>query len=239
MMFRKAVLIIHGFAGGTYDEEALANYLELNKYFDVFQFTLPGHEKNLSKACYEDWIKASEEKVCWLSKNGYKNIYVIGHSMGGVIATYLAGKYSCIKKLVLAAPSFQYLDVINEKLNFKHSLKMAPKVVKTYGTDEILSRMLKLNLSTIRQFMLLVKKYYDTPKEVIIPTLIIQGKSDNLVPLSSSEYVYDNICTNNKTLIFYSDVTHDVFRSKKDSEIFYKVSKFLKNGLDKGVYNYD
>ena len=34
MMFRSAVLIIHGFAGGTYDQEDLANYLELNKKFD-------------------------------------------------------------------------------------------------------------------------------------------------------------------------------------------------------------
>ena len=35
MIFRKAILIIHGFAGGTYDEENLANYLELNKYESI------------------------------------------------------------------------------------------------------------------------------------------------------------------------------------------------------------
>ena len=54
MIFRKAILIIHGFAGGTYDEEDLANKLELVKNFDVYQFTLPGHNKNLSKVKYED-----------------------------------------------------------------------------------------------------------------------------------------------------------------------------------------
>ena len=36
MFRRKAVLIIHGLAGGTYDEEPLANYLELNRKLDVF-----------------------------------------------------------------------------------------------------------------------------------------------------------------------------------------------------------
>ena len=56
MLFKKAVLIIHGFAGGTYDQEDLANYLELNKSFDVFQFTLPGHNRNLSKVKHEEWI---------------------------------------------------------------------------------------------------------------------------------------------------------------------------------------
>ena len=44
MLFRKAILIIHGFAGGPYDEEDLANHLELNRNFDVFQFYSVCHE---------------------------------------------------------------------------------------------------------------------------------------------------------------------------------------------------
>ena len=70
-MFRKAILIIHGFAGGTYDEEQLANYLELNRDFDVFQFTLPGHDKNLSKVEHQEWVTASANQIEWLIKNGY------------------------------------------------------------------------------------------------------------------------------------------------------------------------
>ena len=108
-MFRKAVLIIHGFAGGTYDEEELANYLELNRNFDVYQFTLPGHEKNLGKVKYQEWIDASENQVKWLINNGYGSIYLIGHSMGGVIASYIATKYKEVKKLVLAAQKRYYL----------------------------------------------------------------------------------------------------------------------------------
>ena len=158
MMFRKAILIIHGFAGGTYDEENLANYLELNRCFDVYQFTLPGHDKSLRKVKYQEWIKKSEEKIEWLIKNGYNNIYLIGHSMGGVIATYLATKYKQIKKLVLAAPAFHYLDFKNENINIKESIKKAPKIMEQYSGDEIISRFLKININAIREFMLLVKK---------------------------------------------------------------------------------
>ena len=97
MIFRKAVLVIHGFAGGTYDQEELANYLELNRNFDVFQFTLPGHDRNLSKVKHLEWMEASEKQIEWLINRGYKSIYLIGHSMGGVIATYLASKYTQVK----------------------------------------------------------------------------------------------------------------------------------------------
>lgn len=235
MFFRKAILIIHGFAGGTYDEENIANYLELNKNYDVFQFTLPGHEKNLSKVRYTEWISSSEEKLNWLINKGYDKIYLLGHSMGGVIATYLASKYKEVKKLVLAAPAFQYLDVIKDNLNVSTSLKMTPKVVKTYGTDEIIARFLKLNISSIKEFMSLIKKYYDCPKDVSCPVLLIQGENDNLVPLTSSQYVYDNVKSIEKKIVYVHDLTHDVFRSNKDQEIFKLVEDFYKKG-GSGIY---
>ncbi len=235
MFFRKAILIIHGFAGGTYDEEDLANYLELNKFFDVYQFTLPGHDKNLSNAKYQEWIDYSEEKLKFLIDNGYRNIYLIGHSMGGVIAAYLATKYDRVKKVVLAAPAFQYLSVINEKVNVKKSLQLTPKVIKTYGADEVVSRMLKLNLSTIKEFMELVKDKYDSPKDLKCPILLIQGKCDNLVPLTSSKYVYDSVKSKEKKLIIFDDLTHDIFRSNHNLEIYDIVERFLKYGTNTGI----
>lgn len=237
MVFRKAILIIHGFAGGTYDEEELANYLELNRYYDVYQFTLPGHNRNLSKVKYKDWIIASEKQVEWLIDKGYNNIYLIGHSMGGVIATYIATKYKEVKKLVLAAPAFQYLNVVKENLNITKSLQIAPKLVKTYGGDEIIARFLKLNPSTIREFMNLVKQYYDYPKDVFCPILIIQGKNDNLVPLTSSEYVYNTVKSKTKKLIYVDGLTHDVFRGKNKLHIYSIVEKFLKHGTKGGIDN--
>ena len=227
-MFRKAILIIHGFAGGTYDQEDLANYLQLNRTFDVFQFTLPGHEKNLSKVERKEWIESGKKQIEWLIENGYNRIYLIGHSMGGVIATYLASKYKQVKKLVLAAPAFQYLNVIKNDLNIQKSLKKAPKILKEYGSDEIIARFLKFDLSVLKEFMTLVQEYYEYPKYVNCPVLILQGKNDSLVPVSSSEYVYHNVKSRNKKLVLLEGVTHDIFRHTKKEEINKIVEKFLK-----------
>lgn len=235
--FRTAILIIHGFVGGTYDQENLANYLELNKKYDVFQFTLPGHDVNLSKVKYTEWITSSEDKLKWLIDNGYTNIYLIGHSMGGVIATYLATKYKEIKKLVLAAPSFQYLNVVEKKLNIADSLKQTPEVIKEYGGDEIISRFLKLNVSGTKEFMKLVREYYNYPKDLTCPVLIIQGKSDNVVPITSSKYVYDNVKSRIKKIVYVDGLTHEVFKSDKDEVIFKLVENFLKYTILGGEYN--
>ena len=201
MIFRRAVLIIHGFLGGTYDEEDLANFLELDRKLDVYQFTLPGHKRNLSKVKRNEWIEKSEEMIEWLISNGYKKIYLIGHSMGGVIASYLSSKYSEVKKLVLAAPAFNYLTKENDKSKISDSIKYAPSIVKTYGKDEIFSRFLKLNLSSIKEFSNVVKEYHDYPEKITCPTLILQGKNDMIVPISSSEYVFNSLKSKYKKLI--------------------------------------
>ena len=238
MLFRirKAVLIIHGFLGGTYDQEELANYLELDNNLDVYRFTLPGHSRNLSKVKHQEWIDKSEEYVKRLIKNNYSEIYLIGHSMGGVIATYLASKYPQIKKLVLAAPSFNYLGTVEDNVDLKKTLVSSSNIIKTYGTDEILSRFLKLNSAMIFEFMELVKKYYDYPCEITCPILILQGNNDDLANPSSSKYVYDSVKSRKKTLIYLDGVTHDVFKSKKDALVFKTVNRFLVFGYRPGVY---
>ena len=201
----------------------------------MFQFTLPGHDKNLSKVKYEDWINASEEKVEMLINNGYKNIYLIGHSMGGVIATYLATKYRQVKKLVLAAPAFHYLNIVNDKLNIKESLKVTPKILGQYKGSEIFARFLKLNIGAVKELMALVKKYYYTPSSVICPVLILHGTEDHIVPISSTKYVYEELTKNTKKLIYINGVTHDMFKNDRKEELFYIVEDFLKHNTLGGI----
>ena len=58
MLFRKAILLIHGFAGGNYDYDTLGNDLQLYYDFDVYTFTLPGHDKTIIKNGFKifSWV---------------------------------------------------------------------------------------------------------------------------------------------------------------------------------------
>ena len=201
ILFRKAVLIIHGFAGGTYDQERLANYLERHAKLDVYSFTLPGHEKRTFKtAKYQEWIKASEEMIDSLIKDGYRSIYLIGHSMGGVIATYLSSKYPQVKKLVLAAPAFNYLVVEGESSTMD-KFKSGINMVINNDRDEVFTRFLKLPITSFNEFTKLVDKYKGSYKDVNVPTLILQGDKDTLVPIKSSMELYENLPVKKKNLV--------------------------------------
>lgn len=228
-MFRKAVVIIHGFAGGTYDQEYLANYLELDKFFDVFTFTLPGHDLVNSNVTKENWVGKCESYIKMLIKHKYKNIYLIGHSMGGVIASFLATKYKEVKKLVLLAPAFKYLALdSNDNFSWVEGIKKSSNIIKEYGSEEIISRILKLPFKTVSEFVSLVKQYENVPKQIKVPTLFIHGLNDNIVPIESSNYAYNLIPIQKKEIVFLENVNHDIFRSNKRKEICEIIKKFLK-----------
>ena len=212
ILFRKAILIIHGFAGGTHDEERLANYLEHSAKFDVYAFTLPGHDKRTFRSVrYTEWIRASEEQIESLINSGYKNIYLIGHSMGGVIASYLAGKYSEVKKVVLAAPAFRYLTVSSNANNLE-KLKKGIALIKNNDKDEIITRFLKLPLSSVKEFASLISEYKNSYLNIKVPVLILHGDKDTIVPLKSSQNIYEKMENHDKKFMVLKGITHDIFR---------------------------
>lgn len=220
MNFRKAILLIHGFAGGSYDYGDLGNDLQLFRNFDVFTFTLPGHDKFIiNKVTKEDWIKAAEKQIEKIINNGYKKIYIIGHSMGGIIAAHLASKYPEVKKLVLAAPAFKYFSFKNDKLDVIESIKKVPKLFKDYDSETVISRVLKVPILTIKEFIELAESHTNDVKNIEVPTLILHGVNDEIVPADSVNYVYDNISSKSVTLIELENLTHDLFINDRYEEV--------------------
>ena len=104
-------------------------------------------------------------------------------------------------------------------------------LLKDYGYDEVLRRALKSSIGGAREFMKLVRIYYNIPKNVTVPTLLIQGLEDNLVPKESSLYVYNSV-RGYKKIVFVKGVNHDIFHSKKVDLINNEIKKFLKNGIN-------
>ena len=103
-------------------------------------------------------------------------------------------------------------------------------IVKTYHAKEILSRMLKVSIPMLVEFHKIVEKSQDKPSKVMVPTLIFQGTSDEIVPKTSSEFVYDNV-KGKRWLVYLDGITHDIFRSKKTDKVNKEIEKFLLSSM--------
>lgn len=227
---KKAVLIIHGFVGSLYDNEYLMNYLELDKKFDVFAYTLPGHHPcyDYQKVGYETWPKFMENKIQDLINYGYKEIYLIGHSMGGVLAGILSSKFKEIKKVVFLNAAFTYLNFKQNKVDI-----LTNREYKDYV--EVFDRVFHTSIPFFLEFVKLVKKYHDDLEHINKEALILQSDKDQVVPIENGIEIYDNINSSKKYLTYIKDGRHAVFEGneiedERKKEIAEYIRLFLRGG---------
>ena len=222
-LFRKAVIIIHGFTGNLYDNEYLMNYLELDSSFDVYAETLPGHNHDrFSDASVAEWKKSVDNEIKSLIENGYHTIYLVGHSMGGILASYLASKYSEVKKVVFVNAAFDYLNFKQNKEDIKD------KDLKKYS--HLWQKVLRTSPFMVNEFRKMVKESNKYLKSVNCETLILRSVRDEIIPYEVGDIIYDNIVTNNKYITDIKDASHVVLSSDKKELVSEYIKLFLKGG---------
>ena len=105
----KICIFIHGYLTNYTDFQGLPKAI-MEEYDKVILLTLPGHNhidslNNFTKDNVFKYIKQEMEQI----KDG-NTIDVVGYSLGGALAWYIALNYK-INKLVLLAPANNYLNI--------------------------------------------------------------------------------------------------------------------------------
>lgn len=203
-------LIIHGFTGGPYEVGPLKTYLEEHTDWKVEVPVLTGHgdELDLADVPYEVWLEDAEQAYERLA-NICDTIYVVGFSMGGMIAAYLAGKHP-IDKLVLLSTARKYIS-------FKYLSYYVGKMIgdsfkgKLHENDIFLHYKGKIGQVPFRsniEFMKLVRATKGYLEDVQSPVLIAQGQKDGLVPMKTAYALEEEIGSDDKQVVFFEESDH-------------------------------
>lgn len=222
-MSEKACVLIHGFTGSPMEIELIADHLK-DKGFVVLTPTLAGHAEKInrlemSRFSWNDWVVSAEEAIKELSEN-YEELYLVGFSMGGVIAAHLATKYP-VKRLVLLSASYIYT---NPKIFIK-GLKR-----KSFSRDQLSRYLYKFKHTPLKatlNFRKLVKELGPSLNKVDVPTMIIQGELDDLVNPNSAEYIYNTIKSKEKSIHLLPKSKHVVCWDCEKEQVVDLVDKFF------------
>ena len=229
-LFKKAVLIIHGFSGGVFDQEYLFHQLEVIDKYDVYNFTLPGHDGEFKdKLTYESWVKKCDDEINFLIDNGYKEIYIVGHSMGGVLASIMASKYKEVTKLVLAAPAFRVFGFENGDIDPEDAIKKIPILAKEYSANVIFSKITRMPSNAVKEFFLLIREYQDIVSSITCSVLLLRGLDDNVVPEEAIIHVFQNVKSKDKKILHIKNTAHEMFREPTKEYSAKLVIDFFKN----------
>lgn len=122
------------------------------------------------------------EQVSRLLPPASEPVILIGSSFGGLTAAWLGDRHPQVQKLILLAPAFGFLD---------HWLpRLGPEAVQHWQDSGYLpvyhyreNRKLPLHYGFVTD----AQRYGDRALQRPVPTLILHGKHDDVVPLSASQ----------------------------------------------------
>ncbi len=182
-------ILFHGFSGDLgYQEDDLFPIIStqlMKQGVSSIRFDFSGHGKSDGKFEEMDVLKEIEDAISILSfvrsLDFVTDIYIVGHSQGGVVGGMLAGYYAeIISRLVLLAPAATLKEDAKAGIcmGTQYDTHHIPDVISIGDQD----------LQVGGQYFRIAKylPIYEVTKEFKGPTLVIHGKKDSVVSINAA-----------------------------------------------------
>jgi|HubBroStandDraft_6_1064221.scaffolds.fasta_scaffold23749_2 acylglycerol lipase len=249
---RAEIVIVHGFGEHSGRYSALSEHLAC-RGFTVTAYDhrghgqsdgLPGHIQRFSD--YEDDLDCVISAVRARSD---RNIFLIGHSMGGLVALrYLGRAGRKISAAVISAPllGFAIRVPAHKAIIGRVSARLSPRFRMNNGIDPmVLCRdkdiclayaqdPLVNHLVSARWFseaMRGMDEARELAAKISNPVLVMHGTEDKLASLSATQQVFERIASVDKELVIYQGFYHELFNEPQKRELYELTADWLQRRI--------
>ena len=243
------LLVVHGFAEHSGRYMNIVNHF-VPKGYAVYGLDHRGHGKSEGLrgyverfSYYLDDLKTFFDIV--RSEHGNAKVFIVGHSMGGTIATAYAVEYQDeFDGLVLSGaglkmsngslrvliPAVRILSLLLPKMGITvidaSTISQDEAVVEAYVNDPLVYwGKIRARLGS-ELAMVMQKLPYQMPK-IVLPILIMHGTDDRLVDPESSRLLYAKVGSEDKTLKLYDGFYHEIFNEPGREQVFEDMERWL------------
>ncbi len=249
------VILIHGIVEHSARYKHVFAYLTSHGY-GVHAIDLRGHGESEGVRGYTekfgDYISDVKRFHSQIrSKFPEKDIFMIGHSLGGLIVTsYVILQQANLKGVILSGAALKLGEDFSPILIF-----LAPYIAKWMPH----LRVAKINTSAISRDPLVVKTYTDDPhvfqqgppaktgvetikaikqvqgcmEEFRLPVLIMHGTDDKLINIKGSEELFERADSQDKILRLYEGFYHEIFNEPQKELVLKDVLNWLEERYTK------
>lgn len=199
---KEGVLFIHGFAGGPVLFKHMAERLN-KKGYTISAILLPGHgtkPEDLVEITCGDWVHAAKSGAEELLKK-CERIHIVGLSLGGVLATIVAGMYGgdeCIASLSLLSAAYAFQNPAFYELDFDKPYGTFPMIVDTSGDKELKEigyGYTYMPFGGIKHLVEMFDELKDYPERITAPTLMLWTAADPVAAPAANEEISRRIKT--------------------------------------------
>jgi len=232
-----AVVFVHGFGEHSGRYSHLAYQLSLASFASL-SFDLRGHGRSDGHRAYvnsfEDYFLDVERAIDEArSLFNVKKVFIIAHSMGGLIASFLAPSLNKkLSGLILSSPAFGltipiplWKSMFGRALSFLwpkfylssgvkgHELTTNMRFLKDYHRDPLVQRLITPRLYTeITRYQAISSL---AAKNLDLPILMQLAGKDSLVSADESKKFFSLILSKDRSLKLYEDLLHEIYNEQK------------------------
>jgi len=221
------ILLLHGFTGNKIEPHRLfwkiSKNLELNGFASIrFDYRGCGEsEGNSQDFTIKDYISDAKKvlkKLLKLKGIDLNKIAVIGLSMGGIVASYLASYFKEIKKIVLLSAVADPYETF-----FNRPKRENPLFLENYkkGLIDFYGNLFSSKFFDIAKRLKPCEKLKNFEGE----SLLIYGDKDETVPIEQME-LYAKVLKNPEKVIIKNG-DHTFNNSMQENEVISEILKFL------------
>lgn len=232
-------LLLHGAGGGTtWDLKEFAQLLHSDTGATVLLPALKGfgtRPEDLYDVSFSDWMNDARNGIKKLQENCV-TIFVVGHSMGGILALLLASEQKAINAITTWAAA---LNVKSRMLSLLPLINRLPLVKRVIPDKFTSPAPLELKakgwigydwIPSSLGFVILegLKQVNQSLNNVTCPTFIVQGTADEAVSDNSAEKIYNAINSQKKKLWYVEGASHPIMNDDLYKEkLFSRTIAFL------------
>ncbi len=228
------VLLIHGFTGLPAGMLLLGEYLNRAGY-SVLCPRLAGHgtsEQDLMRTTKEDWYNSVLDGF-YLLRGLCEEIFVIGHSMGGLLTLKLAIEHELAKIITLAAPIFIDESRGLRNLPPREFCSDACVYTERKKLDDVPPAVNnvyeKTPLISVHEMVDLIDDAKKFLPKVKTPILIMHGEEDHTVQPRSARFIMDNVGSAEKKIITVPNSGHLLPFAENRDFVFEETLNFLRS----------
>jgi len=226
-------LLVHGFNGGTYDMQELAEHLSAQA-IATHNMLLPGHGthvQHMRSITWKDWVAAVLAGYDTIRARARK-VILIGHSLGGALVLYAAARRPVDGVIALCAPLRMqpglaflvgiarwfapYMPTLREDI-------MDPVARRVYAAHTCRWTSLE---AAHHIFRFLPYLEAALPR-VTAPALIVTARHDHVVPPADSHEIYHRIASTEKEFLELPRSSHVVMKDYDHQELFEHIARFV------------
>jgi len=243
------IIIVHGYAEHSGRYEHAGRYFS-DSGFRVFAFDHPGHGQSPGKKALVSSIfdlSVNLNHFVKYIKNGKNNkkIFIIGHSMGGVVAALYSAAFgsdisgvitsgaAVITMPVLWPPLRATLDYLSGFFPEAPTIKLPAdklsrdkKVVDDYMADQLTYRG-KVKLKTAVELSKAVKIIKKKARFISEPLLVLHGAEDRLASPDGSRLLFENASSADKELKIFDNLRHEIFNEPEKQIVLETVKNWI------------